>query len=242
VFYPKDIQQSRELQFASRVLNTMEISGSHYSLQMLKSYESWHSATPIHFIFGVKGPRYLFCCLDNDQKVWVPFDAQRLMARLSGTQCIFICAHRAITTPAVARFAAKFCSGQTVQRGSLKILPTSQEKSGGGVVLIARHISATGPSSRRFANSIASSRETVPSNARPLPFSIVKSNSQRVAKILFDFTIAIIFASIRTSDQSYKIRSAGSADYQTSCRKTVDCGQRKISIVRFGLGAAAATG
>jgi hypothetical protein len=41
----------------------------------------------------------------------------------------------------------------------------------------------------------------------------VKSNSQRVAKIPFDFTIAMILASIRASDQSYKIRSDRSADY-----------------------------
>jgi uncharacterized protein YecE (DUF72 family) len=67
------------------VLDKIENNGSHYSLLTFKSYEPWYSATPVHLIFGVKDPRYLFCYFDNDQKVWAPLDAQRLMARLSGT-------------------------------------------------------------------------------------------------------------------------------------------------------------
>jgi uncharacterized protein YecE (DUF72 family) len=59
VFYPKGLQQARELEFASRVVDTIEINGSHYSLQTIGSYESWYSATPADFVFSVKGPRYL---------------------------------------------------------------------------------------------------------------------------------------------------------------------------------------
>ncbi|MEA3124183.1 MAG: hypothetical protein QOD67_1202, partial [Caballeronia sp.] len=40
VFYPKGLQQARELEFASRVVDTIEINGSHYSLQTIGSYES----------------------------------------------------------------------------------------------------------------------------------------------------------------------------------------------------------
>ena len=59
VFYPKGLAQARELAYASRAVDTIEINGSHYSLQTIGSYRSWHAATPEHFIFSVKGPRYL---------------------------------------------------------------------------------------------------------------------------------------------------------------------------------------
>lgn len=59
VFYPEGLAQRRELEFASRAVSTIEINGSHYSLQTLKSYQAWHAATPGDFVFSVKGPRYL---------------------------------------------------------------------------------------------------------------------------------------------------------------------------------------
>jgi uncharacterized protein YecE (DUF72 family) len=59
VFYPKGLAQARELHYASRAVDTIEINGSHYSLQTIGSYRSWHDATPEHFVFSVKGPRYL---------------------------------------------------------------------------------------------------------------------------------------------------------------------------------------
>lgn len=59
VFYPKGLQQARELEFASRVVDTIEINGSHYSLQTITSYNAWYAATPDRFVFSVKGPRYL---------------------------------------------------------------------------------------------------------------------------------------------------------------------------------------
>jgi uncharacterized protein YecE (DUF72 family) len=59
VFYPQGLAQSRELAFASRQLDTIEINGSHYSLQSIASYRAWYAATPEHFVFSVKGPRYL---------------------------------------------------------------------------------------------------------------------------------------------------------------------------------------
>ena len=46
VFYPKGLAQARELEFASRQVQTIEINGSHYSLQTLQSYRDWYDATP----------------------------------------------------------------------------------------------------------------------------------------------------------------------------------------------------
>ncbi|WP_420995005.1 DUF72 domain-containing protein [Cupriavidus sp. 30B13] len=59
VFYPAGLAQRRELEFASRAVDTIEINGSHYALQTSASYRAWHAATPADFVFSVKGPRYL---------------------------------------------------------------------------------------------------------------------------------------------------------------------------------------
>jgi uncharacterized protein YecE (DUF72 family) len=58
-FYPIDLPQRRELEYASRVLPTIEINGSFYSLQRPKSYACWYAETPPGFVFSVKGPRYI---------------------------------------------------------------------------------------------------------------------------------------------------------------------------------------
>ena len=59
VFYPKGLSQTRELEFASRALNSIEINGSFYSLQRPESYRRWRAETPDNFIFGVKGGRFI---------------------------------------------------------------------------------------------------------------------------------------------------------------------------------------
>ena len=59
VFYPQDLVQKRELEYASRVLPTIEINGSFYSLQRPGNYAEWHAATPADFVFSVKAPRYI---------------------------------------------------------------------------------------------------------------------------------------------------------------------------------------
>jgi uncharacterized protein YecE (DUF72 family) len=59
VFYPKDLPQHRELEFASRQLPTIEINGTFYSLQRPESYAAWYAATPPGFVFAVKGNRFL---------------------------------------------------------------------------------------------------------------------------------------------------------------------------------------
>jgi uncharacterized protein YecE (DUF72 family) len=59
VFYPRGLEQRRELAFASHAMPTIEINGSFYSLQRPESYERWYRATPPGFVFSVKGGRYI---------------------------------------------------------------------------------------------------------------------------------------------------------------------------------------
>lgn len=59
IFYPTDLAQKRELEFASRAFNSIELNGSFYSLQTPQSYANWHEETPADFVFSVKGPRYI---------------------------------------------------------------------------------------------------------------------------------------------------------------------------------------
>lgn len=58
-FYPEGLPQRRELEYASRRLNSIEINGSFYSLQSAESYRRWHAATPRGFLFAVKGGRFI---------------------------------------------------------------------------------------------------------------------------------------------------------------------------------------
>ncbi|HVV97621.1 MAG TPA: DUF72 domain-containing protein [Rhodanobacteraceae bacterium] len=59
VFYPEDLAQRRELEFASRRFDTIEINGSFYSLQLPESWRRWRDETPGGFVFAVKAPRYI---------------------------------------------------------------------------------------------------------------------------------------------------------------------------------------
>jgi uncharacterized protein YecE (DUF72 family) len=58
-FYPKDLPQRAELEYASAHLPVIEINGSFYSLQRPESYASWYEDTPEDFMFSVKGPRFI---------------------------------------------------------------------------------------------------------------------------------------------------------------------------------------
>ena len=59
VFYPAGLPQRLELWYASRILPSIEINGSFYSLQRPEYYERWHDETPADFVFAVKGPRFI---------------------------------------------------------------------------------------------------------------------------------------------------------------------------------------
>ena len=58
-FYPQELAQRRELEFASRQFNSIELNGSFYSLQRPESFAAWHDETPQDFIFAVKGSRFV---------------------------------------------------------------------------------------------------------------------------------------------------------------------------------------
>ena len=59
VFYPEKLPQRRELEFASRKFDTIELNGSFYSLQRPQSFLQWNAETPQDFTFAIKGSRYI---------------------------------------------------------------------------------------------------------------------------------------------------------------------------------------
>ena len=58
VFYPPDLPQKRELEFASRALTAIEINATFYGRQKPASWENWEKVAPDGFQFAVKGSRY----------------------------------------------------------------------------------------------------------------------------------------------------------------------------------------
>ena len=81
IFYPPDLAQHRELEFAARAFSSIEINGSFYSLQTPASYAAWYAATPADFVFSVKGGRYIthILRLKNVMKPLANFFAQGLL-------------------------------------------------------------------------------------------------------------------------------------------------------------------
>lgn len=58
-FYPEGLVRKRELGFAARQFNALEINGTFYGMQTPKAFRSWAEAVPAGFVFAVKGSRYL---------------------------------------------------------------------------------------------------------------------------------------------------------------------------------------
>ena len=58
-FYPRKLRHADELAYASRQVDTIEINGTHYSLQRPDSFARWYGETPEGFVFAVKGSRYI---------------------------------------------------------------------------------------------------------------------------------------------------------------------------------------
>ncbi len=57
-FYPGDLSQKRELEYASRALTSIEINGTYYSSFKPDSWQKWHDETPDGFVFAVKASRF----------------------------------------------------------------------------------------------------------------------------------------------------------------------------------------
>ena len=58
-FYPEGLAQRRELEYASRQLNSIELNGTFYSMQRPQSYLQWSKETPEDFVFSVKGTQFI---------------------------------------------------------------------------------------------------------------------------------------------------------------------------------------
>ena len=58
VFYPPGLAQSKELEYASRQLTSIEINGTYYGSQSPETFRKWRASTPEGFIFSVKGSRF----------------------------------------------------------------------------------------------------------------------------------------------------------------------------------------
>ncbi len=58
VFYPADLPQKRELEYASRHLTSIEVNGTYYGAQKPQSFARWHDETPDDFVFALKAPRF----------------------------------------------------------------------------------------------------------------------------------------------------------------------------------------
>jgi uncharacterized protein YecE (DUF72 family) len=58
-FYPAKLPHKRELAYASRILSSIEINGTFYSLQRPESFALWATATPDDFVFSIKASRYI---------------------------------------------------------------------------------------------------------------------------------------------------------------------------------------
>jgi uncharacterized protein YecE (DUF72 family) len=58
-FYPDDLVQKRELEYASRQVTAIEINGTYYRTQTPASFAKWRSETPDDFVFSVKALRYI---------------------------------------------------------------------------------------------------------------------------------------------------------------------------------------
>jgi len=58
VFYPEGLAHAKELGYASRHLQTIEVNGTYYRTQKPSTFANWAKETPSNFIFTLKGPRY----------------------------------------------------------------------------------------------------------------------------------------------------------------------------------------
>lgn len=58
-FYPEGLVQKKELRFASRAVNSIEVNGSFYALQTPQRYRDWAADTPDDFVFSIKAPRLI---------------------------------------------------------------------------------------------------------------------------------------------------------------------------------------
>lgn len=59
VFYPADVKETAQLQYYSKLFNTVEINNSFYMLPASKTFTEWKKTSPRGFIFSVKASRFI---------------------------------------------------------------------------------------------------------------------------------------------------------------------------------------
>ncbi|MBS1801740.1 MAG: DUF72 domain-containing protein [Acidobacteria bacterium] len=81
-FYPEDLTQKRELEYASRKLNSIELNGTFYSTQKPQSFQSWNKETPDDFVFAIKGSQFITHIrkLENVEGALANFLAQGMLS------------------------------------------------------------------------------------------------------------------------------------------------------------------
>jgi uncharacterized protein YecE (DUF72 family) len=58
IFYPDDLPQKRELEYASRQLTSIEVNGTFYGSQKPETFAKWRDEAPDGFVFSLKAPRF----------------------------------------------------------------------------------------------------------------------------------------------------------------------------------------
>ena len=117
-FYPRDLTQRRELEFAAGRFDSIELNGSFYSLQRPQSFKQWHDETPDDFVFAVKGSRYIthMLKLRNVEAPLANFFAQGLLrlGRKLG--------------PILWQFPPQFAFNAEKQQSFFDLLPRTQKE------------------------------------------------------------------------------------------------------------------
>jgi uncharacterized protein YecE (DUF72 family) len=57
-FYPENLSQKRELEYAASKLTSIEVNGTYYGSQKPESFAKWRAETPDGFVFALKGSRF----------------------------------------------------------------------------------------------------------------------------------------------------------------------------------------
>ena len=58
-FYPAEVTQKRQLEYASRHVTAIEVNGTFYRLQTPSTFAKWHAETPDDFVFSLKASRFI---------------------------------------------------------------------------------------------------------------------------------------------------------------------------------------
>lgn len=58
-FYPASLPRRKQLAYATRHFNSVELNGTFYSLKRPEHYREWYEQAPAGFVYSVKGGRYI---------------------------------------------------------------------------------------------------------------------------------------------------------------------------------------